>query len=99
MLGLEAEEVRIDLIGVNVLHGETAPLPEHDMNEVGLRIVAKTQTREMADMVRRAATHLWTAGPVGASFGVPFAPRPVISLWPTLVPREEVKTQYFIKEV
>jgi len=99
MLGLEAEEIRIDLIGVNVLHGEVAPLPEHDMNEVGLRIVAKTKTREMADMVRRAATHLWTAGPVGASFGVPFAPRPVISLWPTLVPREEVKTQYFIKEV
>jgi hypothetical protein len=99
MFGLQAEELRIDLIGVNVLHGELAPLPDYDLNEVGLRIVAKTKTREEADMVRRAATHLWTAGPVGASFGVPFSPRPVISLWPTLVPREEVRPQYFIKEV
>jgi len=99
MFELQPEEFRIDFIGVNVLHGELAPLPDYDLNEVGLRIVAKTKTREEADMVRRAATHLWTAGPVGASFGVPFAPRPIISLWPTLVPREEVRTRYLIKEV
>ena len=99
MFGLQPEESRIDFIGVNVLHGELAPLPKDDLNEVGLRIVAKTKTWEEADMVRRAATHLWTAGPVGSSFGVPFSPRPVISLWPTLVPREELKTQYIIREV
>ena len=99
LLGAKYEELRIDFIGVNVLHGEVAPLPDYDLNEVGLRIVAKTQTREEADVVRRAATHLWTAGPIGASFGVPFEPRPVVSLWPTLVPRDEVKTKYLVKEV
>jgi hypothetical protein len=30
-------------------------------------------------------------GPGGTSFGTPMKPRPVVSLWPTLIPRELVK--------
>ncbi len=100
-LGLQLEELRIDYLGVNVLHGEAAPWPSEDIdwNEMGLRVTAKTKTRDEADAIRREVTHLWVAGPVSSSFGVPFAPRPVVSLWPTLVPREEVKPQASIKEV
>ena len=29
-------------------------------------------------------------GPGGTSFGTPMKPRPVISLWPTLIPRDAV---------
>lgn len=99
IIGLLADELQFDYIGVNTLHGEVAPEPCGDLNEVGLRIVARTRTKEEADKVRREATHLWTLGGIGAAFGVPFRPRPVISLWPTLVPREEVPTKAFIKEV
>ena len=35
-------------------------------------------------------THLWTMGPVGSSIGVPARVRPVVSLWPTLIPWEAV---------
>ncbi len=96
---LDADEIRIDFIGVNTLHGEVAPEPTCELNEVGLRVVAKTKTKAEADKVRREVTHLWTLGAVGSSFGVPLPIRPVVSLWPTLIPREEIPTRAIIKEV
>lgn len=98
-LGLEFKELRIDYMGVNMLHGEAAPLEDKDMNEVGLRIAGRTKTWEEAEVIRREATHLWTMGPIGVSFGVPLNVRPVIALWPSLVPREVVRPQSEIMEV
>ena len=98
-LGIKPDELRFDYIGVNMLHGLTAPEPTYELNEVGLRIAVKAKTREVADEVRREATHLWTIGPLGASVGVPFQPRKTIGLWPTLVPREFVIPKLTIKEV
>jgi len=37
-------------------------------------------------------------GPGGTSFGTPIKPRPVVSLWPTLVPRELVQARAEILE-
>lgn len=96
---LEAEEIQFDYVGVNMLHGTVAPEPSSDLNEVGLRVVARTKTREEASKIGREATHIWTLGGVGTAYGTPYRPRPVISLWPTLIPREEVKTTFTIKEV
>lgn len=98
-VGLRADEVRFDYLGVNTLHGHLSPEPEYDPNEVGLRIVARCRSKEEADKVRREATHLWTLGGVGSAFGVPFAPRPVISLWPTLVPRDAIQLKVAVSEV
>ena len=89
-LGVAPEELRFDYVGINTLHGSTAPEPAGELNEVGLRIAARCRTRDEADGVRREATHLWTLGGVGTAFGVPFQPRPVVALWPTLVPRDAV---------
>ncbi|MEX2356193.1 MAG: acyclic terpene utilization AtuA family protein [Thermaerobacterales bacterium] len=99
ILGIKPLELRFDYIGVNTLHGPMAPEPQADLNEVGLRIAARTRTREEADAVRREGTHLWTLGGVGASFGVPFRPRRVVSLWPALVPRDAVKIKTQVREV
>ena len=99
ILGVEFEELRIDYIGVNTLHGEAADIEDKDYNEVGLRIAGKTKTREAAEVVRREATHLWTQGPIGSSFGTPMNVRPVIALWPTLVPRDAVRTESQLMEV
>ncbi|MDR7611748.1 MAG: acyclic terpene utilization AtuA family protein [Armatimonadota bacterium] len=89
-LQVPVEDIRFDYVGVNTLHGAVAPPPSGDLNEVGLRISARCPTPEAADAVRREATHLWTLGGVGTAFGVPFRPRPVVALWPTLVPRDAV---------
>ena len=102
-LKLEASEIHFDFVGVNTLHGPGAPLPskEHTdaLNEVGLRCAVKARTLEEAEKVRRAAAQLWIMGPGGTSFGTPIKPRPVIALWPTLVPRELVRQTVEILEV
>ena len=101
-LGLAASQVQFDFVGLNTLHGPGAPLPGAaalaELNEVGLRCAVRTATQEEADKVRRAATHLWIMGPGGTSFGTPIKPRPVVSLWPTLVPREFVRQAVEILE-
>lgn len=101
-MGLEAEQIHFDFVGLNTLHGPGAPLPDHaaanELNEVGLRCAVKTRTVEEAEKVRRAASHLWIMGPGGTSFGTPMKPRPVVSLWPTLVPRELIKAHTEILE-
>jgi len=99
ILGIEFEELRIDYIGVNTLHGEAAVIEDKDYNEVGLRVAGKAKTWKEAETVRREATHLWTQGPIGSSFGTPMNVRPVIKLWPTLVPRSAVRTESRIMEV
>jgi hypothetical protein len=93
LLGVEPEELRFDYLGINTLHGSTAPLPSGELNEVGLRLAAKCRTQAEADVVRREATHLWTLGGAGTAFGVPFKPRPVIAAWPTLIPRDALKIE------
>jgi hypothetical protein len=94
LTGVRIDELDISYIGINALGG-TAELaaPAGEVNEIGLRVAARTRTREDADAVRRECTHLWTMGPVGTAFGVPFRPRRVISLWPTLVPRAVVRSR------
>lgn len=97
-LGIKVEELRFDYVGINTLHGAVAP-PANEVNEVGLRIAAKCRSEDEADAVRREATHLWTLGGVGTAFGVPFRPRPVVALWPTLVPRDAVSVQVTVETV
>lgn len=86
-LGLAADEMQFDLVGVDMLHGPAAPAPGYDPNEVGLRVAVRTRTRDEAEKVRRACANLWIMGPGGTSFGAPLKPRPVVASWPTLVPR------------
>lgn len=101
-MGLQAEQIQFDFVGLNTLHGPAAPMPErnaaNELNEIGLRCAVKTKTIEEAEKVRRAGSHLWIMGPGGTSFGTPIKPRPVVSLWPTLIPRAFVHARTEILE-
>ncbi|MDO8691239.1 MAG: DUF1446 domain-containing protein, partial [Dehalococcoidia bacterium] len=100
IIGLPAEEIRFDYIGVNSIHGPLATVPKDDLNEVRLRVAVRTRTRADALKVRREIPILMGAGPAGTT-GVydPPQPRAVWSLWPTLIPRELVPTTLIMKEV
>lgn len=101
-LRLPITEMRVDFIGLNSIHGPLAALPKdlEDLNEVRVRVAVKTTSKENANLVRREVTHLWTHGPVGTTAVIsPPPPRQVISLWPTLVPRELVPQTFVMKEV
>jgi len=98
-LQLKSTEMQFDYIGVNCLHGPAAPINVAELNEVGLRVAVHARTREEAEKVRRAYTHLWIMGPGGTSFGTPLKPRPVISVWPTLISRSAVRQRVTIMEI
>ena len=94
-MNLKADQIHFDLVGLNLLHGPGAPAMDRDaanrMAEVGLRCAVHARTGDEADKVRRAGANLWIMGPGGTSFGTPIKPRPVVSLWPTLIPRQYVR--------
>lgn len=93
LLGIVPEDIAFEFLGINTLHGPTAPAPATEPNEVGLRVAARCRTRAEADAVRREVMHLWTLGGVGSAILAPGRPRPVIGLWPTLIPREAADVQ------
>jgi hypothetical protein len=98
MTDVHPSELLFEYVGVNTLNGPTAPPPAADLNEVGLRVAAHCATREEADAIRRELTHLWTLGGVGTAIAVPSRPRPVVALWPTLIPRDAVRVQVEVLE-
>ena len=98
MLGVRPREIVFELLGINTLHGPTAPAPSHDMNEVGLRVAAHCDTLADAEVVRREILHLWTLGGVGSAIMPPGRPRPVTSLWPTLIPRDAIDVHVDVLE-
>jgi len=89
-LDLKSDAIHFDVIGLNMLHGDAAPRIDpglaNQLPELGLRCAVRTRSAAEADKVRRAAANLWIMGPGGTSFGTPIKPRPVVSLWPTLIP-------------
>jgi hypothetical protein len=89
-------DLRIDRIGVNSLMGETSPEPA-DPNEIGVRVALRTRTQQDIEKIKREIVHLWTAGGVGAAIQAPTPSKPVISLWPSLIPREKVNVTTLMK--
>lgn len=94
LIGLEAEEVRFDYIGVNSLYGDVvskqiaegmgtgAPV------EVRLRAAARTKTLEMAKEVGREVEALYTNGPMGGG-GATFSTRDIVSIASILIPSSD----------
>lgn len=98
--GLQAEEIRVDYLGVNALHGPLAPRPAEEPNEVVLRIAIRTKDKKEAQKLAPEIAPLQLNGPPGACF---FGGRPkvseIIALWPTLIPRDAVQLTPYLQEV
>jgi hypothetical protein len=102
-MDLKADAIHFDIVGLNMLHGDAAPKIDpamaNQLPELGLRCAVRTRSLQEADKVRRAAANLWIMGPGGTSFGAPIKPRPVVSLWPTLIPAGLVQQRVTMFEV
>jgi hypothetical protein len=102
-LDLKFDAIHFDVVGLNMLHGDAAPRIDpglaNQLPELGLRCAVRTRSAAEADKVRRAAANLWIMGPGGTSFGTPIKPRPVVSLWPTLIPASYVRQTVSMWEV
>ena len=89
---LDAEEIRIDFLGLNAIHGEATPADAPEPYEVAVRVAARTRTREEAMKVGREVDGMAVSGIAHTGKRVPHQDRTreVIGVWSSLVPREQV---------
>lgn len=94
MADLQADELRIDLIGMNAIHGAASVSPNsaHIPAEIAVRIAARCATRAQAEKIGREVDGMAVCGLASTGKRVPHQDRvrEVIGLWSTLVPRESV---------
>ena len=89
---LDAQEVRIDFLGLNAIHGEATPPDAPEPYEVAVRVAARTRTREEAAKVGREVDGMAVSGVAHTGKRVPHQDRTreIIGVWSSLVPREKV---------
>lgn len=100
IVNLQAEEVRIDFLGINAIHGAATPKDAPEPYEVAVRVAARTLTREEAIKVGREVDGMAVSGIAHTGKRVPHADRTreIIGVWSSLVAREKVPTsiKYFV---
>ncbi len=100
LAGLQAEELRIDFLGVNAIHGALSPEPAAEPYEVAVRVAARAKTREEAAKIGREIDAMAVSGLGSTGKRVPHQERvrEVIGVWSALVPRQAVAAEIVMKE-
>ena len=96
--GVQIEELRVDYIGVNSLHGAASLPMLHEPYEVRLRFAGRaTQKRDAAKLAGEVET-LVGKGPAMSSLPRT-AVREVLAIYSVLIPREAVTPRIVFEEV
>lgn len=92
LTGVVTQELRIDLIGIDALHGAGLPAggERAEPYEVRLRVAGRTASAEEAARIGNEVETLYTNGPAGGG-GVTKQVREVLGVLSTLLPRETVQ--------
>lgn len=89
LTGVRCREVRLDLIGVDALHGPGRSGAGPEPYEVRARVVGRTDSRDEAARLANEVESLYTNGPAGGG-GVTKQVREVVGIVSTLLPRHLV---------
>jgi hypothetical protein len=89
---LKAEEIRIDLLGLNAIHGAMTPIEIDAPYEVAVRVAARTKTRDEALKVGREVDGMAVSGVGMTGKRVPHQERvrEIIGVYSSLVNREDI---------
>lgn len=82
-------EFRLDLIGLNAIHGNRLSASSCEPCEVRLRAAGRGATLRVAEMIPREVEALYTNGPAGGG-GVAGSTRETIAMASTMIPRDAV---------
>jgi hypothetical protein len=98
IVGLKADDVRIDFLGLNAIHGKATPKDAPEPYEIAVRVAARTRTREEANKVGREVDGMAVSGIGCTGKRVPHADRvrEVIGVWSSLVAREQTATRGYL---
>lgn len=104
-LPVKIDRMQFDLVGINGIHGAAAPdVPKEyldNLNEIGIRVAIKHKDERTGKMAIAAITALGLNGPPGV-ISIPGwgkMNRAMLSLWPTLVPRELIVEELKMHEL
>lgn len=99
-VGLVADELRIDLLGVNAIHGAATPPAAAEPYEVAVRVAARAGSREEAGKVAREVDGMAVSGVGMTGKRVPHMDRvrEVVGIWSALIDRDQVGCQIEIRE-
>jgi hypothetical protein len=92
-VGLQTEEIVVEYMGFNSLHGPLADSSHiKDLNEVYLRIAVRCAEKKEAAKLGRLFPPLALSGPpfIGGAGGM-IEPRGLLGIWPTLAPRSIIE--------
>ncbi|MGK5040703.1 acyclic terpene utilization AtuA family protein [Janthinobacterium sp. GB1R12] len=84
LCGVQAEELRFDLIGVNAIHGATLSAAHGEPYEVRLRVAGRAASLKEAARIGNEVETLYTCGPSGGG-GATKSAREVVAVRATLV--------------
>lgn len=92
IVGLISEDIRMDVLGVDAIHGPASPEPQCDPYEVAVRIAARCLSKSEALKVGREVDGMAVSGIASTGKRVPFQERvrEVVGVWSTLVPKKRV---------
>lgn len=92
IVGLQAEDLRIDFLGMNAIHGAATPPDAPEPYEIAVRVAARTRTLEEARKVGREVDGMAVSGIAHTGKRVPHQERTreVIGVWSSLIGREHV---------
>ena len=99
-LGLEFDEYRAEILGLNALTESAREVPG-ELDEVQLRVSVRSREREPVERFGREIAPLILTGPSGVTGFAGGRPRPseVIAYWPALIPKDRVTPEVTVVEV
>ncbi|WP_432241360.1 acyclic terpene utilization AtuA family protein [Herbaspirillum robiniae] len=97
LTGVQADELRFDLIGVNAICGTEMSAAAPEPFEVRARVAGRTATMKEAVRIGNEVETLYTNGPAGGG-GATKSAREVIAVLSMLLPRELARTSVHFEE-
>ena len=98
LAGCTYDDTLTEYLGLSSCHGSINDEPEN-MNEIVLRLSVKDGNKEKVNRFGKEIAPLITSGPPGVTGFAGGRPKAqeIISYWPTLIPKELVKTEVDVK--
>ena len=97
LTGVQASEMRYELLGVNAMHGGRSGMAAVEPYEVRIRVAGRTDSMREAMRIANEVESLYTCGPA-AGGGAAKSARDVVAVLSTLLPREAVVTTVHMEE-
>lgn len=88
--GVQATELRFEMLGVDALHGPALSAGHGEPYEVRIRVAGRTETLEEAVRIGNEVETLYTCGPAGGG-GATKSARDIVAVLSTYLPRDQVQ--------